>query len=316
MQCPYCNRSFPPDYIDCGFCRIKLVRAPILPNGEDDGVKPNETEKNSTFGKDQGQFSANHGADNHGETVPKINKSQRQSSTCQVGEAPTPSFATGGTLIIGENQTTFGGTGGPLEGGQRSKVTNTSMPVSGQEKKVANRESTSNTTAEAGTEYSRGGGGPPFTKKETAPTVRVTSSESERSQQSNLSKFSQAIGATKRTLVSHHPRGGPGDNDQRVPSKEACRAEINGTWCENSNTQPRINTREEKEKGHLEQPILMDQLAPNLPQVAPEDGVTVVFDVLVASNHKLTAEESLFIRAQGEDFGNFQMNCVDMALVE
>ena len=54
---------------------------------------------------------------------------------------------------------------------------------------------------------------------------------------------------------------------------------------------------------------------PSLQQVKPEAGVTVVFDVLLASNLKMS-EESFFIHAHGPDFGDFQQNCVDMRAVE
>lgn len=58
---------------------------------------------------------------------------------------------------------------------------------------------------------------------------------------------------------------------------------------------------------------LFSRLLPpsTLQQVSPEAGVTVMFHVLLASNFKM-AEESLFIRAYGEDLGSFQQNCVDM----
>ena len=57
------------------------------------------------------------------------------------------------------------------------------------------------------------------------------------------------------------------------------------------------------------------QPTPSLQQVKPEDGVTVVFHVLLSSNFKM-AEESLFIRAHGPDLGDFVQNCVDMCPVE
>ena len=43
--------------------------------------------------------------------------------------------------------------------------------------------------------------------------------------------------------------------------------------------------------------------------------MTVVFHVLLVSNFK-TTEERLFIRADGEDFGDFNLNCVDMIAAE
>ena len=49
--------------------------------------------------------------------------------------------------------------------------------------------------------------------------------------------------------------------------------------------------------------------------VAPESGVTVVFHVLLVSNFKMK-DGNLFIRARGEDLGNFQLNCVDMVAAE
>lgn len=61
-------------------------------------------------------------------------------------------------------------------------------------------------------------------------------------------------------------------------------------------------------------PFYSTQL-PSLQQVEPAAGVTVVFQVLLASNFKMT-EESFFIRADGVDLGHFQQNCVDMTAVE
>lgn len=46
-------------------------------------------------------------------------------------------------------------------------------------------------------------------------------------------------------------------------------------------------------------------------QVEPEDGVTVVFHVLLVSNFKME-EERLHIRANGDELANFNINCVDM----
>lgn len=48
-------------------------------------------------------------------------------------------------------------------------------------------------------------------------------------------------------------------------------------------------------------------------QVDPENGVTVVFHVMLESNFKME-EESLHIRASGLDLGDFNRNCVDMSL--
>lgn len=56
------------------------------------------------------------------------------------------------------------------------------------------------------------------------------------------------------------------------------------------------------------------QPPPSLQLVPPEAGVTVVFQVLLASNIKIT-DENLFIRAHGAEFGDFQANCVDMIAV-
>ena len=49
--------------------------------------------------------------------------------------------------------------------------------------------------------------------------------------------------------------------------------------------------------------------------VAPESGLTVVFHVLLVSNFKMK-EGNLFIRAHGEDLGDFELNCVDMVVAE
>ena len=48
-----------------------------------------------------------------------------------------------------------------------------------------------------------------------------------------------------------------------------------------------------------------------LKPVEPENGVTVVFHVLLESNFKMT-EESLHIRAAARDLGQFSINCVDL----
>ena len=40
-----------------------------------------------------------------------------------------------------------------------------------------------------------------------------------------------------------------------------------------------------------------------------------MFHVFLASNLKMK-EENLFVRAGGEDLGNFRLNCVDMVAVE
>lgn len=49
-------------------------------------------------------------------------------------------------------------------------------------------------------------------------------------------------------------------------------------------------------------------------QVEPEAGITVVFHVLLASNFKMEGEY-LHIRANGDDLGNFNLNCVDLEFV-
>ena len=55
-------------------------------------------------------------------------------------------------------------------------------------------------------------------------------------------------------------------------------------------------------------------VANTLKQVEPEDGVTVIFHVVLASN--LNMEEGhMHIQAEGEDLGDFKINCVDMKLV-
>lgn len=52
----------------------------------------------------------------------------------------------------------------------------------------------------------------------------------------------------------------------------------------------------------------------SLKQVDPENGVTVVFDVLLESNFKMD-EERLHIRAGARDLGEFIVNCVDLVSV-
>ena len=51
-----------------------------------------------------------------------------------------------------------------------------------------------------------------------------------------------------------------------------------------------------------------------LKQVDPENGVTVVFHVLLESNLKME-DESLHIRAGARDLGEFYINCVDLISV-
>ena len=51
-----------------------------------------------------------------------------------------------------------------------------------------------------------------------------------------------------------------------------------------------------------------------LKQVDPENGVTVVFHVLLESNFKME-DESLHIRAGARDLGEFYINCVDLISV-
>ena len=49
--------------------------------------------------------------------------------------------------------------------------------------------------------------------------------------------------------------------------------------------------------------------------VAPESGVTVVLPVFLVSNFKMK-EGNFFIRAHGDDLGDFKKNCVHMKVVE
>ena len=56
------------------------------------------------------------------------------------------------------------------------------------------------------------------------------------------------------------------------------------------------------------------QVQISLKQVEPEEGVTVVFHVLLVSSFKMD-EEGLHIRACGEDLGNFKINFVDLGLM-
>ena len=50
-----------------------------------------------------------------------------------------------------------------------------------------------------------------------------------------------------------------------------------------------------------------------LKQIDPEDGVTVVFHVLL--ENFLMEEERLHIRAGARDLGEFRINCVDLTSV-
>ena len=51
-----------------------------------------------------------------------------------------------------------------------------------------------------------------------------------------------------------------------------------------------------------------------LTQVEPENGVTVIFHVMLASDLNME-EEHMHIQAEGEDLGDFKTTCVDMKLV-
>ncbi|XP_068734956.1 E3 ubiquitin-protein ligase rnf213-alpha-like isoform X2 [Montipora capricornis] len=146
----------------------------------------------------------------------------------------------------------------------------------------------------------------------------VTREQSKRNQQRNLSMSSEA-GAATGTDVSCDPLGGSQDNDRRQ-SKEDHGAEPSGNWYRKSDAQE-LETKGKKGKkdkkgnvGNSELQASKALPAPSLQQVPPENGVTVVFHVLLASSFKM-ADASLFIRAHGEDLGNFEQNCVDMAAV-
>ncbi|KAL9988414.1 hypothetical protein ACROYT_G002852 [Oculina patagonica] len=98
-----------------------------------------------------------------------------------------------------------------------------------------------------------------------------------------------------------------------------------GTWSRKSDNQQQEFARSQKSKKNqkkdgkgsssVKQKSSATQPTPNLQQIEPEAGVTVVFHVLLAVNFKMT-DERLFIRAHGPDLGDFKLNCVDMSAVE
>ncbi|XP_068731195.1 E3 ubiquitin-protein ligase rnf213-alpha-like [Montipora capricornis] len=109
-------------------------------------------------------------------------------------------------------------------------------------------------------------------------------------------------------------------NHEKNQTIQDAGAEPSGNWYRKSDAQEqgtegkKGKTNKKGDVYNYEMQVLKALPAPSLQQVPPEDGVTVVFHVLLASSFKM-ADESLFIRAHGEDLGNFQVNCVDMAAV-
>jgi len=97
----------------------------------------------------------------------------------------------------------------------------------------------------------------------------------------------------------------------------------NGYWYQKKDNQAQDTTIDQRSKNGLRkeekskachQPPVTSQLPISFKQVEPEIGVTVVFHVLLVSNFKME-EEHLHIRAQGQDLGDFEVNCVDLKLV-
>ncbi|XP_022800357.1 E3 ubiquitin-protein ligase rnf213-alpha-like [Stylophora pistillata] len=127
-------------------------------------------------------------------------------------------------------------------------------------------------------------------------------------------------------IVLRDPLGGAqnvGDGKESAQTTEEARS---GYWYRKDKTHPQENNTEihKKDKGKRKEEKISTASNPLsktssprvyfLKQVEPEVGVTVVFHVLLVANFKME-EESLHIRANGEDLGNFQLNCVDMELV-
>ncbi|PFX19442.1 E3 ubiquitin-protein ligase RNF213 [Stylophora pistillata] len=94
-----------------------------------------------------------------------------------------------------------------------------------------------------------------------------------------------------------------------------------GQWYRKDETEFQVNAPAPKNKGqgkegkrNIQPPSASPLPKCSLKQVEPENGVTVVFHVLLVSNLKME-EEHLHIRASGEDLGDFEVNCVDMELI-
>ena len=58
------------------------------------------------------------------------------------------------------------------------------------------------------------------------------------------------------------------------------------------------------------------QVRKSVKEVDPERGVTIVFHILLDSNFNIPGEASLHIRANGVDIGHWDVNCVDLKLIE
>ena len=57
------------------------------------------------------------------------------------------------------------------------------------------------------------------------------------------------------------------------------------------------------------------QVRKSVKEVDPERGVTIVFHILLDSNFNIPGEASLHIRANGEDIGHWNVNCVDLKFI-
>ncbi|XP_068759451.1 E3 ubiquitin-protein ligase rnf213-alpha-like isoform X4 [Montipora capricornis] len=233
--------------------------------------------------QEQSLPSPNQGAGEDGEEIPPTNTSQGQSlpSPNQIagedGEEIPPTNTSQGQSLPSPNQ-------GAGEDGEEIPPTNTSQ---GQKKKTLQVTITSF--------------GP------------VTRKASQRNQSSNVSSSTESSGGTAMTNKSSshtlEENGNSGQSQEMVGTQSKSLSVRSGSQQEEKTQHtPSTNDKNsEKKQSALQQSLLAG--------VAPESGVTVVFHVLLVSNFNMK-EGNLFIRAHGEDLGNFQLNCVDMVAAE
>ncbi|XP_022806308.1 E3 ubiquitin-protein ligase rnf213-alpha-like [Stylophora pistillata] len=129
--------------------------------------------------------------------------------------------------------------------------------------------------------------------------------------------------AKGKELVVKHPLSDKRNNDDSRESAETTGTR-SGHWYQKGKSQTQTDSdltqRSGKGKnkgGNIDttsNPPSTSATPTCLKQVEPELGVTVVFHVLLVSNIKME-EECLHIRANGDDLGNFDINCVDLECV-
>ncbi|XP_015758589.1 PREDICTED: uncharacterized protein LOC107337867 [Acropora digitifera] len=148
-------------------------------------------------------------------------------------------------------------------------------------------------------------------KIQVTTVARVTRQASKRKQPSDVSSSTESSGRTAMKNAPSHPLE---ENRKSVKSQEMVGTQ---TKCLNFSSDAQqggkaqftsaINDKKsEKEQSDSHQSLL---------GVTSESGVTVVFHVLLVSDFKMK-EENLFIRASGEELGDFHLNCVDMVAAE